>query len=223
MIKQSRADTVSNLAAAALLINRAGRIDSQVIQIRLTAPVEKTQRHRSVRSPKRLLRARTVVERAGVLLGRLDSEDFKAKRLAMSDDSRSVEARLHVHAFVVIHQPAGSIDQLLLAEPQGKRPLVVESAADIHEGFMKVTLVLVDTRTWPGVVAHLLVVLERSKQAEVRPESQTCLGDDSLKPVAAYGLWACAPVGILEPFIFGAGFETESQIKTSRRIERYVL
>jgi hypothetical protein len=116
----------------------------------------------------------------------------------MSDDSRSVKTRLHVHAIVIVHQPAGSIDELLLAEPQRHRPGLVESTADIDEGFMEVSLVLIDTWAWSGVVVHLLRALKRSKQAEVGPDSQTRLRDDSLKPVATNRLWTCAPVGIVD-------------------------
>src|SRR5260370_6385841 len=154
-----------------------------------------------------------IVEGSCVQFGWLHSEYFETELFGFSDDSRPIETRLHIHAFVVIHQPAGSIDQLLLAQPQANRSRVVESAADINERFMKVTLVFVDARSWSGVVAHLLRILERSKQSEVGSESHTRLRDDSLKPVTANRLWTRAPVRILEPLIFGALFETQRQVE----------
>ena len=54
-MKKSRADAVTNLAAAALLIDRARRIESEVIEIRLSFLIDKMQRHGAVRSPECLL------------------------------------------------------------------------------------------------------------------------------------------------------------------------
>ncbi len=39
------------------------------------------------------------------------------------------------------------------------------------------------------------------------------LRNDALKVVAADGLRTCAPHRVLEPFIFGAGFETQRQVE----------
>jgi DNA helicase HerA-like ATPase len=44
MIEQPRSDTVSNLAAAALLIERARRIESEVINVGLPLLIDEAQR-----------------------------------------------------------------------------------------------------------------------------------------------------------------------------------
>jgi hypothetical protein len=55
MIEQPGANTVTNLAAAALLIERARRIESEVIEIDLAVFIDKRQWNRTIGSPKRLL------------------------------------------------------------------------------------------------------------------------------------------------------------------------
>src|SRR5271170_6934108 len=93
MIEQSRADAVTDLAPTALLIVRACRIEAEVVEVGLPAAIDDRERHGSVGSPKRLLRSGTVVEGSGILLGRLDAEQFKSKRLCFGYDSGAIEAR----------------------------------------------------------------------------------------------------------------------------------
>src|ERR1700719_2260490 len=88
MIEQARDYAVPNLAAAALLITRARRIESEVIEIRLSFLIDQAQRHRAVRSPECLLRSRAVVESSCVLFCRLHTEDVEAGRFGFRDYSR---------------------------------------------------------------------------------------------------------------------------------------
>lgn len=70
---------MAKLAATALLIHCAGRINPEVVDIGLSVLIDQPQRHCAVRSPERLLRSRTIVESAGVLFVWLDAEDFETK------------------------------------------------------------------------------------------------------------------------------------------------
>src|SRR5579863_4905894 len=185
VIEQPRADTVTDLAPTTLLIGRARVINTQVIEIGLSALIDKRQRNRAVCSPERLLGAGSVVEGSRVLLCWFDAEDLKLKRFRFRYEAGAVKARLDVDAFVVIHEPAGSKDQLLFSESGSYRALIVEAGADIDKGFMKVALVLVDTRTGPRVVTQLLLILKGGVHTDVRTQRETERWNHALKPIAA--------------------------------------
>src|SRR5262249_36612431 len=159
-IEQSGADAVANLATAALLVGRVHRIDSEVVQIDLAPRIDQGQRARAICPPERLPWVGAIVERPSVQFRRQGSEHGQAKVVPAEDDPPSVEARLDVHTFVVVDEPSGSVDEFLLAQSHRHRAGLVESRAEIDEGLVEVSLVLVDARARPGGVAGLLLILE---------------------------------------------------------------